>query len=92
MSTWTIYGKANERQPGGAITLSISIRVSDDAPPTLVRAVGETIGRMLQDIGITDEQAEQIVAEVEERDARTQRQADHAARQLLGDTGPQEGP
>jgi hypothetical protein len=91
MSTWTIYSKAKPGDLDADITVSISVKVANDAPPTLVTAVGEMIGRLLLDMDITDEQKARIVAEIDERIARTQRQADHAARRLLGDGG-EEGP
>ena len=88
----TIAGRADRDDlPDVTIGIEVQINISDDAPPTLVNAIGRSLGELLTSWGREDE-VQQIVRECEEIRARRQRQADHTARLLLGDEEPEDKP
>lgn len=83
MNKITITGRQEpEGLPEASIGINIQFHFSDDAPPTLVHAIGISVAEILTRWGREDELGK-IARECEEIAARRQRQADHAAETLL---------
>lgn len=81
------HGTRAKGMPDASIQVTINIKYGNDAPPALVEAVGRTIAQMLVVLD-NDALMEDIAGQIADHQARRQREADHVARQLLGEDEP----
>lgn len=81
------HGARFKDMPPASINITVNISYAQDAPPALVEAVGRTLAQFVLALDDTD-LLEKMQAWFAEHQASKQREADHVARQLLGEDAP----
>lgn len=81
------HGARLKNMPPASVQVTINVRYARDAPPALVEAVGRTLAQFVL-VMDDDELMEKMQAWFAQHQAHKQREADHVARQLLGEDGP----
>lgn len=77
-------GREYDTNPPASIEVTVNVTIPPDAPPALVVALGEMLGRLVS-VGTDEATANAIVDYMQEVKERKQREADNVARLLLGE-------
>ena len=87
---FTLTTNAQLSEEGMDVTINIITKcdISEDAPPSLMDAIYAGLGKFLAE-SQGEETAMKMAHDFRERAARKQRQADQAARELIGEDGPE---